>query len=272
MSQTTDFASNLKLLCSYHKSIAEVCRRLALNRAQFNRYLSGQHKPGANTMLRICNFFGIEEFEALLPHNQFKLLVQVKPREQQPQAAPLPELSHMQRLQAAGTRELERYLGFYFEYYLSMAHPGKLLRTLVCFEKQAQQIYYQRMERMIEFPHKKVYHCRYLGMAHFLVDRIFMLDYESLTGHEISQTILFPTFKNRISQLKGLKIGVSGSGERMPICARVVYEYLGRSINMRKAFALCGLYDIDSPQIDASIRQAVRNEVAEGEWHFRARY
>ena len=33
---------NLKLLCSHYRSIAEVCRKLAINRAQFNRYLAGQ--------------------------------------------------------------------------------------------------------------------------------------------------------------------------------------------------------------------------------------
>ena len=27
---------NLKLLCSHYRSIAEVCRKLAINRAQFN--------------------------------------------------------------------------------------------------------------------------------------------------------------------------------------------------------------------------------------------
>ncbi|EAA3799300.1 XRE family transcriptional regulator, partial [Salmonella enterica subsp. enterica] len=33
--------NNLKLLCSHYRSIAEVCRKLAINRAQFNKYLGG---------------------------------------------------------------------------------------------------------------------------------------------------------------------------------------------------------------------------------------
>ena len=32
-----DFARNLRLLCSYYRSVAEVCRRLEINRPQFNR-------------------------------------------------------------------------------------------------------------------------------------------------------------------------------------------------------------------------------------------
>ena len=272
MNTPTDFSKNLQLLCSYYKSIAEVCRKLDFNRAQFNRYLSGRHKPSAHTMRRICEFFGVEEFEVMMPHNQFKLLIQVRPKPQTMQNEMLPEHEHIAALDVSSTHDLDKYLGYYFEYYMSMAHPGKILRTLVCFEKQAGKVYYQRTERIIEPPHKKPYHGVYKGLANFLVDRIFMVDYESLTRHEISQTILFPTFKNRISQLKGLKIGVSGSGERMPICTRVIYEFLGSSINVKKALSLCGLYNLNSHEIDESIKVAVKNEMTADEIHFRARY
>ncbi|GGB47857.1 helix-turn-helix domain-containing protein [Shewanella inventionis] len=272
MALSSDFSKNLQLLCSYYKSIAEVCRRLGFNRAQFNRYLNGTHKPSANTMLKICEFFGVEEFEIMMPQNQFKLLIQVRPQLHTTENVRLPETTHFETLARSSTHDLDKYLGYYFEYYLSMAHPGKLLRTLVCFTKVNQKIYYQRTERIVEQSHRKPYHGVYLGMANFLVDRIFMVDYESLTKHEISQTILFPTFKNRITQLKGLKIGVSGSGERMPICTRVVYEYLGASINITKAFALCGLYDLSATVIDDSIKAAVKNEMEPHEVHFRARY
>ncbi len=272
MIDKTDFSHNLQFLCTYHKSIAEVCRKLVLNRAQFNRYLSGRHKPGANIMMRICDFFGVEEFEIMMPHDQFKLLIQVRPTQKKEQVTRLAETLHLEKIAQNSTRDLEKYIGYYFEYYMSMVHPGKILRTLVCFEKRDDKVYYQRTERITIEGDSKVYHNIYLGMANFLVDRIFMVDYESLTAHEISQTILFPTFRNRISQLKGLKIGVSGGGERMPNCTRVVYEYLGKSINLKKAFSLCGLFEIDTLDIHQAIKEAVRNEMHEGEWHFKARH
>ena len=109
-------------------------------------------------------------------------------------------------------------------------------------------------------------------MAHMLGDRIFLNDYESLTGLEMTQTILFPSFKNRVSRLTGLKLGASGSGERMPCCARVVYEYLGQTISVRSALRLCGLYASDDPRIDEATRSAVVNDIAPGEWHLRARF
>lgn len=267
-----DFAQNLRLLCSYYKSIAEVCRRLNINRPQFNRYLSGRYMPSANTLRCFCEFFGVDEYEIQLPHNQFQRLVEVRPRRMTEKPTERPEAEHLAHLNTLGKTELDKYLGYYFEYYLSMACPGKLLRTLVCFERREDKVYYQRTERLQEHPQDKPFHSIYLGIAHFLTDRIFMVDYESLTGNEITQTILFPSFKNRVSRLTGMKLGVSGSGERMPCCARVFYEYLGSAVNIRSALSMCGLYEQDSPQIDELIRTAVSNDMKEDDWHFRARY
>ena len=39
---------------------------------------------------------------------------------------------------------------------------------------------------------------QYKGLAYYLQDRLFLIDYESLTSNEISQTILIPSFKNRV--------------------------------------------------------------------------
>ena len=46
--------ANLRLLCSHYRSIAEVCRKLAINRAQFNKYLAGQSRPTPYNLKRIC--------------------------------------------------------------------------------------------------------------------------------------------------------------------------------------------------------------------------
>ncbi|MGB0944578.1 MAG: helix-turn-helix domain-containing protein [Marinomonas sp.] len=269
-----DFQANLKLLCSFYKSISEVCRRLEINRAQFNRYLNGTTFPSTNTLRRFCDFFGVEVEEIKLPHQQFQRLVQVKPEPFNTPAAPTsdPALMYQQRVMQMGQKGLDKYLGYYFEYYLSMAYPGKILRTLVCLEKHAGKTYFQRTERIQKKGRRHVFHGKYKGMVQYLSDRIFMMDFETLTEYEITQTILFPSFKNRIDCLTGLRLGVSGSGERMPCCTRVVYEYLGQEVSFRKAFKLCGLYDLDSDEIESGIRQNIRNDIKEDEWHFRARF
>jgi len=269
-----DFQKNLKLLSSFYKSISEVCRRLDINRAQFNRYLNGTTKPSANTLRRFCDFFGVEIEEINLPHKQFQRLVQVKPESLSNPVKPTldPAQHYQQRIDKIGQKGLDKYLGYYFEYYLSMAYPGKILRTLVCLEQQGGKTYFQRTERIVETGRRQAFHGKYKGMVHYLSDRIFMMDFETLTEYEITQTILFPSFKNRIDCLTGLKLGVSGSGERMPCCTRVVYEYLGLEVNFRKAFKLCGLYDIECDEIESGIRQNIRNDIKDDEWHFRARF
>ena len=267
-----NFARNLRLLCSYYKSIAEVCRRLGINRAQFNRYLSGRHKPSVNTLRRLCDFFGVEVHEIMQPHEQFQSLVQTRPGHML-QAIPSTDLisEHVEQLYRSGSSGLERYLGHYFEYYLSMSTPGRLIRTLVSIEERDGLHVFQRTERM-QLEGTPVFHNRYQGAAFMLSDRLFLVDYESLNRHELTQTILFPSFRNRLTRLGGLRIGVSDNSERMPCCTRVLYEYLGSDISVRKALAKCGLVDPASDELDPGIVAAVRNDVAEGESHFRARH
>ena len=265
-----DFSKNLRLLCSYYKSVAEVCRKLRINRPQFNRYLSGRYKPSAHGLRRLCDFFGVEEHEILMPHSQFELLIQVRPRSQTVEKTH-PETAHLSLLQG-NSRGLEKYLGYYFEYHYSMAFPGKILRNLVCLERQGGGVYYQRTERLQLNPSERVYHSKYLGMVHLLTDRIFLIDYESLTGNQITQTILIPTFKSRVGRLSGLRLGASASGERIPSCTRVVLEYLGRQVDIRRTLGLCSTFVADSGQISRTILEAISNEMSPGEHHFRARH
>ncbi|WP_416885762.1 helix-turn-helix domain-containing protein [Marinospirillum sp.] len=269
-----DLALNLRLLCSYYRSIAEVCRRLEINRPQFNRYLSGRYRPSASTLRRFGDFFGVEVDELLLPHAEFRQLIQVQPRQLAPSADMKDKISaHLDILGAVGSQGMERYLGYYYEYYLSMSVPGKVLRNLVCIERQGDQYVFQRTERM---PGPKggdpTYHNRYQGLAWLLTDRLFLVDYETLNRHEMTQTILFLSFRKRLARLTGLKLGVSDNSERMPCCARVVYEYLGQEIQVHRALSRCGLFLPSAATIDPWILEAVQNTMSEQEVHFRARH
>lgn len=267
-----DFAANLRLLCSYYRSIAEVCRRLDINRAQFNRYLSGRYKPADSTMRRICDFFGVEVHEILLPHEDFRPLVQLRPETFGGPSRQASSLGIPATLLENGRLGMSRYLGCYHEYYLSMSQPGRVLCTLVCLERRGDAVLYQRTERMPPLAGGRACHNRYRGVALLLTDRLFLVDHESLNGHEITQTILFPSFKSHVSRLTGLKLGVADSSERMPCCVRVVYDRLSDTVSPRRALARCGLYAPDDPALDPDIAAAIRNEVGGDEWHFRARF
>ncbi|TFH87749.1 XRE family transcriptional regulator [Billgrantia azerbaijanica] len=265
-----DFVANLRLLCGYYPSIAEVCRRLQINRAQFNRYLSGRYRPRHRVMQRICALFGVEAHELDLPHAEFRTLVQAG-RDARAAASGLPA-AWPGELLARGQEGMARYLGCYFEYYRSMSQPGRLIRTLVCLEARDEGVVYQRTERMRVRPGARTCHNRYHGLALRLADRLFLVDHETLNGNEVTQTILFPSFQSQVHRLTGLKLGVADNSERMPCCVRVVYERLDEQVSMRRALSQCGLLAEDDPAIDPELRDRLRNDIAPGERHFRARH
>ena len=69
-----DFTANLKFLCGHYKSVADVCRRLKINRQQFNKYLGGHSAPSQYNLRKICEFFGVDEGEILASHDAFLLI------------------------------------------------------------------------------------------------------------------------------------------------------------------------------------------------------
>lgn len=54
------FGQNLRQLVAGEHSVAELCRRLGINRSQFNRYLQGEAFPRPDLLHRICTHFGVD--------------------------------------------------------------------------------------------------------------------------------------------------------------------------------------------------------------------
>lgn len=261
-----EFCENLRMLCSYYRSVADVCRKLNINRAQFNRYLNGSSKPSSHTLERICDFFGVDPADIYLPREHFHQVVQVRPRQRDERAA---YADHVARLQHQGSGRFDKYLGYYYEYYHSISAPGKVLRGLVRIHAHEGGIYHERLERFPQHANlDQTYRCKYLGSAFYLNDRIFLVDYEALSGNEIAQTILFPTYKNKVARLSGLMLGVSYGSQRTIACARVVFEFLGKGIDLRRALRLCGLFEPQSGAIDATILKAIDNSSHKDPHHF----
>ncbi|WP_462382868.1 helix-turn-helix domain-containing protein [Pseudomonas sp. Marseille-QA0892] len=248
---------NLKLLCSHYRSIAEVCRKLSINRAQFNKYLSGQSQPTAYNLKRIGDFFGVEGYELGLPPEQFSRLIGARV-DQSPVAPAKDPISTLFEPLADQAGNLSRYCGYYFEYSNCMSVPGSILLSLVQMREEDGHFLFERQERQERASNGQAddwVRCRYLGAAYYLQDRLFLIDYESLTLNEMSQTILIPSFKSRITRLNGLKMGVSSGDRRTPACTRVVWEYLGPEINRVNAYRQVMLYRPDDARIDEDIRQ-----------------
>ncbi len=248
-------SANLKLLCSHYRSVAEVCRKIRINRGQFNKYLCGKSTPTPFNLKRICDFFGVDEFELALPMEKFSALLCMKSSNCRSTEKATPSRIMHDHLRQESSPELKTHVGYYYEYYNAMTDPGSILCSLVHVREEGEDIVYERNERLqIAGEEAGFEQYRYLGVAYYLRDRLFFIDYESLTSNEISQTILIPSFKSCITRLNGLKMGVSAADHRAPSCSRVVWEYLGQEINRVEAYRRVRLYKPDDCTIDDDLR------------------
>ena len=267
-----DLPINLKLLCSYHGPVAQVCTALKINRQQFTKYLSGTSRPSRYNMRRICDFFGVDEHELLLPHDRFAAIIRLRPR---PGQAEDPGVRAAQRiLQAPDSApvSLSRYAGWYFKYFYSFSAAGLILRSLVTVFAERGGIYYKTVERLRR-PGDATsgFTFKYRGRLFSVGERLHMVDYEEIVGSEVSHTILYPSYLNRVSFLSGVMVGVSGTESHQPVAARVMMEYLGTQVAPRAALARCGLFRPDDPSIPAGVAARIGNRLCDGHTTLRSR-
>ena len=109
------------------------------------------------------------------------------------------------------------------------------------------------------------------GLTTTLGDRLFITEYEVLTKTVVSNTILFPSYRNVIDTLSGLSIGVGSISARLPKATRVEYQFLGKEIDKREALNGCGLFQLDNQLINERIRERINNEINEHEFMLSAR-
>ncbi len=263
----SEFAENLKLLCSYYPSIAEVCRRLRINRQQFNKYLGGQSQPSRHNMRLVCEFFGVEEAEILMPHRRFAELVRLRPR-QRAEAAQLPDhLAHVERLVARGSSRLDAYVGYYYRYFYSYGFRGQIIRSLCLLGRHGEHYYTKSLGVLApRHPGKHaVVRFKYLGLPLLINDRIYLVEYETHLTDMLATTILFTSYRKRVDWLMGVHCGIAGNRSHLPAAGRVLFEYLGEDIRLRQAMRNCGMFPADSDAIDPAIKARISNELGPGE-------
>lgn len=252
------FVENLSYLCGFHVSIADVCRRLSINRQQFNKYLAGASRPSRHNMRRICDLWGVTEAEILSEPLQFRELVSL--RRQPASGGSLPEIfTHVEQLfRACGP--LDRYAGYYYRYFYSFGRPGRITRSLACISRVDGRFLWKNVERARlreGAPQHSV--AKYAGAAFMLANRIFIVEHDALMQSSITQMTLYPSYRVSVGDLVGIQTGGPVRRGRQPGASRVLMRYLGRQIDVRKALRATGIFD--PSEIDPAVALAVRNEI-----------
>ncbi|WP_167448956.1 helix-turn-helix domain-containing protein [Mesorhizobium hawassense] len=263
----SNFPHNLRVVCTYYSSISEVCRRLNINRQQFNKYLSGDAYPSQHNMHRICDFFGVDEDEIRLPEEAFKKLINMRPRDRYRQNADAPYMPHLIALFERGREALLQYEGYYYRYYCSGARPDHIVKALFYIGKSGVNHYTNSISRyeVDDGGRKLRVRYRYLGVPILVDDRLYLCEYDPTGKDVITSTVLYGAFRGRVDILVGIQTNVAGKRSRAPSAGNVVFEYLGRSTQIRRALSGCGLFEWESP----SVAEWVRNRL---EQHQVSRY
>lgn len=266
---TQDLSDNLRLLCSYSRSVTDVCRRIGINRQQFNKYLAGRSEPSLQNLRRIADHFGLDDSELLLDHASFRRIIAIK----RPLTEQLTHLSDRAReillLTQQSVEQLHTHTGYYHNYFCPAEFPGKILRGLVHVFEDGGMVFSRNIERYPHDPHRSTR--KYNGLFMHSGERVVMFEREATVGKMLWLTVLYPYDRDQPSLLPGLTVGVTSSSARDIACYRVILHRLGREVDLRWALGQCGLYDVDDERIDPTIRSRIPNEMRPEEAAFAMR-
>lgn len=258
---TIHFSENLKTLCSYYKSISEVCRKVDINRQQFNRYLNGSSFPAYGNLKVICDFFGVDQDEIISPPAIFKDIISPGVQNQQTSSIPNEVLSYIDSMRSSSTPGLDRYAGYYYRYILCASFPGYIFKTLLRIYKKNDFYYFWHIERATSDVEviEKTFNVRYHGVVFMLSDRIYITELENRINATLAETIMTPSYRPGNKNLYGISCYSTSDRLHRPVATRAFHEYIGDSINIRKALKECNLFPLESTSITDSIKDSIIN-------------
>ena len=265
-----DYSANLQFCCDHYRSVSEVCRRVKVNRQQFNRYLTGSASPSRHNHRLISTFFGLEEDELLAPHGVFVQSFKLRSDAQQEFAPPV---GLLQTASGAAARSLSDYQGYYFKYFYSYLGTQRIKRELARWSYRDDVLVSSVKQRYLgedEEGKSPARFITYRGIVGTLGDRLFTTDFQRGSAREVATMILYP--KGRLlERLHGMTIGVSHGAARSIAAARVVMDFIGTEIDVRAALGRLGTFGVDEPSVPDAIKRSITNDMRADEPLFFAR-
>lgn len=251
----TNLSKNLRILCSYGRSIADVCRKLSVNRQQFERYLTGQTQPSLSTLRRISDFFGVDEAEILMDPRAFEELIKLRP----PRLGSRPSRFEIQTTLFWDRRSetdllLERHAGFYHVYICPEPDRQDFLRSLTWIGWKDGIWMSKTLVRFTAGKFALPSCIRYNGIVFEGHNRIMVQEREFGGGRSVWSTIL-QTSDRAPQFLTGLTMGISPKSSHLVYSTRTVWQYLGKSINAKAALQACGVLDLDAAELPTYVKE-----------------
>ncbi len=267
-----DYRLNLQFCCDHYRSVSEVCRRLTINRQQFNRYLMGSAAPSRHNHKLISDFFGLEDEELFTSHATFAATFKRRLATQDVPAV-LPRSASLLRAVSSAGAGLSEYQGFYFKYFYTYLGGRRIKRELAHWHYDGDLLVSSVKQRYLgedETDDTTIGLMTYRGIVGHWGNRLMVIDHQRGASNEVSTMLLYPKGR-RLKRLHGLTLGVSHASARSIAAARVVMDFLGTEIDIRTALASLGTFDLDEPSVPDGVKRAVKNDMRDDETMFLAR-
>ncbi|PDT14423.1 transcriptional regulator [Rhizobium sp. J15] len=252
MDDPASFAANLRTLCDRQGSVAAVCRKIKVNRQQFNKYLSGAHLPAAANMRIIANYFGLsvpilfsdpEEFRTLVDGNFFHAMSAVRQ---------LPEFARfVSAMLVENSVPDSDLVGVYDRYQFSSIYKGFVLKSAFCIYRANQFLQHYYVERFPSFddPKKMEYVFKYYGFCFPVADRIFTADFEGIQSNELTFGVYAQVKRNSKKFMFGISSGIAATVFRQPYSTKVALHYRGPGLLKREQLKGITVMDKNDPAI-----------------------
>lgn len=257
-----DFAANLRLLCDQRGSISQICRKIGINRQQFNKYLAGRHMPSTANVRAIADHFELspevlfareEEFRALIDGNFFDTFNRMRT---------LPEVTNfLSTAMAAPDSVRQSVAGVYDRYHFSSIYPRRILRASMCIypgKDLMQHVYVERFPNHDDHT-KTAYRFKYHGFVFPIEGRIFTVDFETEQRNEMTFGIYSQIQRNTKSMMLGITMGIAANMYRQPFSTRQALHYRRPGFLSRQDLERTSALDYNDPTIPAEVREYLGN-------------
>ncbi|HEN8731807.1 MULTISPECIES: helix-turn-helix domain-containing protein [Pseudomonas] len=233
MASSDYLSANLRTLCEKSGSVTEFCRKVGLNRQQFNKYLAGTHEPSKSNLRAIANHFGLStevlfsspgDFRSIIDGSHFHLFRSLI------QAPKM--ISFIDEVTASATPSPSSIIGVYERYHYSSIYTGQIVRSIFCIYEAEGSLRHYYVER---FPSadgtgKNDYHFKYHGLCFPVAGRIFAIDFETIQRNELTFSNLASVNRNSKKFIFGVTSGIAASMMRQPVAAKVAMAFVGKGL------------------------------------------
>lgn len=256
--RASDFAANLRLICDQRGSISHICRKIQINRQQFNKYLSGKHLPSSANIRIIAEHFGFDpdlmfapndEFRALIDGNFFNVFNRLRSE---------PQVQRFLATVLAAPEPVEQsVIGVYDRYHYSSIYPRKILRASFCIYRGRDLLQHFYVEHFPSHddPARTAYTFKYHGFVLPIEGRLFTVDFETIQRNELTFGIFSTVQRSAKRFMMGITCGVAATMFRQPFATRMALHYRRPGMLGREDLARTTTLDVHDPAIPREVRE-----------------